>query len=344
MNSIPKRQSLSAAPPILVEVRRGTMIESVHRGAVAVIDADGAIVEAHGDIERAVYPRSAIKPLLALPIIETGAADKWQFSAAELAIACASHGGEPQHVATAGGILRRVGLSEADLECGAHPPSHVPSAHALIRAGEVPTPLHNNCSGKHAGMLATSRHLGEATRGYINEDHPAQRRAIAALAELCGVSFEGAARGVDGCGFPQIGIPVRALAHAMARFGAPAKLPPTRAAACMRLGQAMVAAPFMLAGTGRFCTRVTEIARGKALLKTGAEGVYMAAIPAKGLGIALKIDDGAARGAEVALANLLVRLADLDGGQRQALEEILMPPINNVAGRHVGQIAPAPTW
>src|SRR5262249_47629821 len=154
-------------------------------------------------------------------------------------------------------------------------------------------------------------HMGEATRGYINESHPAQARAIAALSDMCGMRFDGAARGIDGCGFPQIGIPVQALALAMAKFGAPAALPAARAKACTRIAAAMVAAPFMLAGTGRFCTRVTEIARGKVLMKTGAEGVYMAAIPAKGLGIALKIDDGATRAAEVALANLLLRLADL---------------------------------
>jgi L-asparaginase II len=344
MTAMPPRTSASATPPILVEVRRGAMVESLHRGAVAVVDADGAVVEAHGDIARPVYPRSAIKPLLALAIVESGAADRWQFTPAELALACASHGGEPDHVATANGVLTRVGLSEADLECGAHAPTHVPSAHALIRAGQAPTPLHNNCSGKHAGMLATSRHLGEATRGYINESHPAQQRVIGVLAQMCGLNFTGAARGIDGCGFPQIGIPVRALAHAMAKFGAPAKLAPGRAAACTRIAQAMVAAPFMLAGTGRFCTRVTEIARGKVLMKTGAEGVYMAAIPAKGLGIALKIDDGATRGAEVALANLMVRLAELDDGQRKALDELLTPPITNVVGRLVGQIAPAPTW
>jgi L-asparaginase II len=344
MTAMPARTTAPAAPPVLVEVRRGAMVESVHRGAVAVVDASGAVVEAHGDIARAVYPRSAIKPLLALAIVETGAAERWGFTQAELALACASHGGEPDHVATARGVLERAGLTEADLECGAHAPTHAASAHALIRAGQAPTPLHNNCSGKHAGMLATSRHLGEATRGYIHEAHPAQTRAIGVLAEMCAMTFDHAPRGVDGCGFPQIGIPVQALAHAMAKFGAPDGLDATRAAACKRVGQAMIAAPFMLAGTGRFCTRVTEIAKGKVLMKTGAEGVYMAAIPAKGLGIALKIDDGATRAAEVALANVLMRLADLDDSQKGALAEILTPPINNVAGKLVGQIAPAPTW
>ena len=332
----------TGAPPIAVHVIRGDMVESRHRAAFAVVDEAGRIVEARGEIDAPVYPRSAFKPLQALPLVETGAADRFALTAEELALACASHGGEKKHAETAAGVLARAGLSEADLECGAHLPYHVPSAHALIREGRAPSALHNNCSGKHAGMLITARHMGEATRGYIAPDHPVQRRVLRAIEEMVGLDLSKAPRGVDGCGLPQIGIPLRALALAIARLGAPDALPQTRAAACRRIGAAMTAHPFMVAGTGRFCTSIMTIATGKVIAKTGAEGMYMAAVPARGLGIALKIEDGAARAAEVTLASLLARYADFDDAQRTRLDTLLTPPIQNVAGRLVGRIAPVP--
>ena len=332
------------APPIAVHVSRGAAVESRHRAWYAVVDADGRVVAQAGDTETAVYARSAFKPLQALPVVETGAADRFALSPAELALACASHGGEPVHVSTAAGVLARAGLGVADLECGAHLPTHVPSQHALIRAGEAPNALHNNCSGKHAAMLATAVHQGEKTRGYIRPDHPAQRRVLRALEEMCGLDLGAAPRGIDGCGLPQIAIPLVALARAMARLGAPDALPPARAAACRRIAAAMTANPLMVSGTGRFCTRVMEIAAGKAVVKTGAEGMYMAAIPAKGLGIALKIEDGAARAAEIVTAALLARYAGFDDAQKLKLESLLHPPITNVVGLRVGEIARAPNF
>lgn len=332
---------MSDSSPVLVEVWRGAMAESLHRGAYAVVDVDGKTVDAGGHADRRVYPRSAIKPLQALPLVETGAADAFAVSAKELALACASHGGEPQHVEAVDGWLRRVGLAERDLECGAHAPSHAPSAKALAAAGQEPDRRHNNCSGKHTGMLTACRHMREPTSGYITREHAHQQRVIRALSDMCGVNLADAPAGIDGCGLPQLGIPLRALAQAYARFGAPATLPRTREAACRRLAAAMLEHPHMLAGTGRFCTRATEAAGGKALVKTGAEGVYIAAIPAKGLGIALKIDDGAARAAEVLISALLLRHADLGERERAALQPLLRPPIVNVAERVVGEIKPA---
>lgn len=327
--------------PILVEVWRGALAESVHRGAYVVTDADGRIVEAKGDPARPVFARSAIKPILALPLVETGAADAWKVSPAELALACASHGGEPRHTETVAAWLARLGLSEHDLECGAHAPYHVPSTQALYAAGREPSQLHNNCSGKHAGVLATCRHVGDATKGYIALEHPAQQRLLRALEEMCGVTLADAAQGIDGCGFPQLAIPLTALARGIARFGAPDSLAAARATACRRIAAAMVAHPLMVAGTGRFCTKALEIAAGKAVVKTGAEGLYMAAIPARGLGIALKVDDGAARAAEVAMAALLVRHAHLDQAQVSAFEALMRPPQTNVAGRTIGELKPA---
>ena len=332
------------ANPFLVDATRGAMVESRHRGRYVVADVDGRIVAAGGDVAAPVFPRSAIKFLQALPLIESGAADAFAFGDRELAVACASHGGEPRHVETVAGMLARIGLGEADLECGAHPPSAAAAAEALIRAGTRPGALHNNCSGKHAGMLATCRHLGDPTRGYIAPEHPQQRRVLAAFEAMLGLDLAHAPRGVDGCGLPQIGVPLAALAAGIARFGAPDRLPARRADACRRLAAAIVAEPFMLAGTGRFCTRAIMACGGKAAIKTGAEGVYVAAIPALGLGIALKIDDGAARAAEVAMGHLLLAHAGLDEAGRGRVREMIAPPVLNVAGRTVGGLAPAPGW
>ena len=330
--------------PFLVDVARGAMVESRHRGRYVVTDIDGRIVAAAGDVAAPVFPRSAIKFLQALPLVESGAADAFALSAPELAIACASHGGEPRHVATVAAWLSRMGLGPADLECGAHMPSAAAATEALIRAGEKPGALHNNCSGKHAGMLATCRHLGDPTRGYIDPGHPQQRRVLAAFEAMLGLDLARAPRGVDGCGLPQIGIPLTALAAGIARFGAPDRLPAQRAAACRRLAAAILAEPFMLAGSGRFCTRAIEACGGKAVIKTGAEGVYVAAIPARGLGIALKIDDGAARAAEVAMGHLLLAHGGLDDEARLRVQEMIAPRLRNAAGREVGGLAPAPGW
>jgi len=329
------------AAPVLVEVRRGDMVESRHRGSIAVVDASGTTVESSGDVDAPVYPRSSIKPLQALPLVESGGADAFAVTAPELALACASHGGEPRHVDTVLAWLRRIGLSVDDLECGAYWPSHAEAQHALIRAGQAPTAAHNNCSGKHAGMLTTCRHLGEPTRGYARPEHPAQRRTLRIFEEVCGVALERAPRGIDGCGLPQIGIPLEALARGIARLGAPDALPPQRAAACRRITRAMIEHPFMVAGSSRFCTSIIALGRGKAVVKTGAEGIYVAAIPSRGLGIALKIEDGAARAAEVALGDVLRRLGGFDAQQLAELEVLSKPPVKNAAGLAVGEIRPS---
>ena len=336
--------STLSASPVLVEIRRGAVIECWHRGVVAVVDVDGRIVAQTGDVERAIFARSSIKPLQALPLVETGAADASGAEPVDLALACASHGGEPQHVERILAWLTRLGLSAQDLECGVHPPYHAPSAAALIRAGQAPTTLHHDCAGKHTGVIATCRHLGEPTRGYIEPTHPAQRRILRALEEMCGLDLADAPRGRDGCGFPQIAIKVRALAHAVARLGCPDALPPLRAASCRRLAAAMMAHPVMVSWSNNFVAQVSAIAHAKVLLKSGADGVFVAAIPAKGLGIALKIEDGAGIAREVAMAALIARHAGLDEEERAAMAALIERPLNNDAGKIVGAIAPAPNW
>jgi len=326
--------------PVLVETTRGAMVESRHHGSAVVCDAKGRVVMAWGDPHAPIYARSALKPLQALPLVASGAADAFGLGPAELALACASHHGEPVHVERVRNWLGRAGLSERDLECGAHRPTDVAAADALVRAGEAPTALHNNCSGKHAGFLTTARHMGEPTRGYIAPDHPAQLRVIAAVETMSGLDLSRAPRGTDGCGIPVVAIPLAGLARAMARMADPQDVPPALAAASQRLLAAMAAEPLMVSGSTGFATALLRAAGPEVCAKPGAEGVYAAALRQQKLGLALKIEDGAGRASEVALAAILMRLGALDQAAIAALGERTRPPVRNVAGVVVGEIRP----
>ncbi len=329
------------ANPVLVEATRGGMVESRHRAAVAVVDIEGRVILQAGEIEASVYPRSAIKPLQALALVESGAAEAFGLGAAELALACASHNGEPRHAETVGAWLARIGCSAEDLECGAHLPYHQESLEALLRGGAAPSALHNNCSGKHAGFLSVARHLGHPTEGYIRYDHPVQQQVLGILETLTGLDLSEAPRGIDGCGIPVLGMPLGNLALAMARFAQPDDQPEARRAACLRLQQALAAEPFMIAGSGRFCSRVIEATKGRALVKTGAEGVFCGALPELGLGFALKVDDGAGRAAEVACGRVLRRLGVIGETETAALAAVFQPTLFNRAGRAVGELRTA---
>src|SRR5436305_3666313 len=258
--------------PVLVELVRGTLVESRHRGAVAVVDADGAAVLALGDVGQLVYPRSAVKPLQTLPLIESGAADRFGFGDEEIALACASHGGEPGHVEVASRMLARAGLDVAALECGAHWPSHQPSSQALSRSGGAPSALHNNCSGKHSGFLCVACATGVERRGYVKAEHVVQREVRGALESLTGVGLSADACGIDGCSIPTWAVPLTALAHAFARFGTGEGLGAERAKAATRIRAACAAQPYFVAGTGRFCTEIMKLLGARVLAKTGAEG------------------------------------------------------------------------
>ncbi len=329
-----------AANPVLVEVTRGAAVESWHRGAFAVLHADGRLEASAGDIERPVYPRSAVKPLQAIPLVESGAARHFALGAEQLALACASHGGENQHTERVAEWLARLSLATADLECGAHLPLYEPAAAALLAAGRPASALHNNCSGKHAGFLTLARHLGAPTRGYPDPAHPSQTAWQAVLAELGDYDVESAPRGVDGCGIAVIGIPLRNLALAMARFAVPAGLAPARGAAVRQIQDAMRTAPALVAGTGRLCTAIMQVAGQHALVKTGAEGVYSAALPRRGLGVALKMDDGGKRAAECAITALLHALDAFDPPAWRRLAEREVAPLLNATGRAVGVVQP----
>lgn len=334
--------------PILVEVTRGAHIESQHAGALAVLDADGAVLAQLGDITRPVFPRSAVKVLQALPFIASGAADQLGLCDAELALACASHNGEPLHVQTAAGMLAKAGLDVAALECGSHWPAYDQAARALATAGERPGALHNNCSGKHAGFacLACAMHSGRSDlrgffSGYVQPEHTVMREVTAALQAATGVDLSTAPRGIDGCSIPTYGIPLHHLALAFARVATGQGLSAAHARAAQRLRQAVAREPFMVGGSGRFDTRVMLSLGERAFVKVGAEGVYCAALPQRGLGVAIKMDDGNnARAAEVVMAALIETLVPLSDEEAVFMRTLSEPQLQNWNGLKVGGLRP----
>jgi L-asparaginase II len=326
--------------PVLVETLRGAQVESRHRGAVTVVDVGGCAVETIGDVEWPVFPRSAIKALQALPLVESGVADRFGFGAEELALACASHGGEPGHVATVERMLAAAGLDASALKCGAHWPLHQASAQALARSGAVAGAIHNNCSGKHAGFLCAACATGADRDGYFKPDHPVQRAVKATLEDLAGMTIPETARAIDGCSVPTWAMPLGALARAFARFGCGQGMEATRAQAAARLREACAAKPWHVAGTGRFCTELMRTFGARVFVKTGAEGVFCAALPAQGLGIAVKCDDGGSRAAEVMMAATLAKLMR-SVADRAALERFVRPTLRNWNGIEVGGLRPA---
>ena len=333
------------ANPILVEAWRGGIVESMHRGAVAVVDADGAVHTALGDIERPVFPRSAIKLLQALPLVESGAAERFGLGDESLALACASHRGEDMHVRAAAATLAAVGLDAGVLECGVHWPYDEASARALAARGATPGALHNNCSGKHAGFVCLGCTMSgdddprRFLRGYVSPDHPVMREVSSALQASTGFDLTRTAAGTDGCSIPTYAIPLRHLAHAFARVGTGVGLRDGHARAARRLRAAVAAAPLMVAGSGRFDSLVMAHFGERVFCKVGAEGMYCAALPQRGLGIAIKMDDGNnARACEVALAALLGSLVAADDADAALLGGLADAPLTNWNGIVVGRL------
>ena len=326
---------------VVIEVTRGPVVESRHEGIAAVVKSDGTVVASWGDIDAPILPRSANKPIQAMAFVESGAVERFGLGDEHIALSCASHSGEPRHVETVRAWLASVGLGEGDLECGTHAPRLPQTVEALIRANAVPTAAFNNCSGKHSGFLTTAVQYGEPTNGYIKYDHPVQRRLRDVMSDLCGADAHAFPHGTDGCGIPTLATPLKSLARAMASMADPSRLSNKHAEAAIRIRAAMNAEPFMVAGSGRFCTRINGALPGVVQVKTGAEGVFCAMLPTLGLGVALKMWDGAGRASEVAMAALLDHLGVLPAGQR---DEILHPAIKNVVGLLVGEVRPAKSW
>ena len=297
-------------PTVLVELTRGDRVESRHRGHAVIVGDTGAIVAAWGDPEAVVYPRSAAKMLQALPLITSGAAHAHGLGPEHLALACASHIGAAVHTTRVAAWLGDIGLTPSALMCGPQDPLD-PEALELLRVqGRRPGQIHNNCSGKHAGFLTLARHLGAPASDYVDPGHPVQAAARAAIEDMCGETSPG--WGVDGCSAPNFAVTLAGFARALARMAAPERLTPARRDAAQALVGAMMAHPVLVAGQGMCCTVLMQAARGRAAVKSGAEGVYAAILPEQRLGIALKIEDGASRASEAAVAALLARCGVLE--------------------------------
>ncbi|MFD1327518.1 asparaginase [Mycoplana ramosa] len=324
--------------PVLVEVTRGNRVESRHRGMVVAVDGDGKVVFALGDIDAAVFPRSACKAMQALPLVESGAADAYGFGAKELALACASHNGEPEHVALAARMLAAAGRDVSALECGAHWSSDQAVLIDQARTLERPTALHNNCSGKHAGFVCAACHTGTDPKGYVGYDHPIQAEIRGAMESLTGAALAHDNCGTDGCSIPTYAVPLKALAHGFARMATGTGLAPGRARASKRLIDACMAEPFFVAGSRRSCTKLMQIAPGRIFAKIGAEGVFCAALPDKGIAIALKCADGASRAADAMVAATLARFFDDTPEIKASLMAHANHAMRNWNGIHVGDV------
>ncbi|RIY01948.1 asparaginase [Aureimonas flava] len=325
---------------IVIETTRGNAVESRHLAHVAVCDGAGTAVLLGGEVERPVFPRSAVKVFQAIPLIEKGAADALGLDVADLSLACASHSGEPGHVERAAAVLAKAGLGETHLECGCHWPFEQRVALTLARAGEEPNQLHNNCSGKHAGFLCTAVHQGEDPRGYVAAAHPVQRRVRDVLADLTRTRpGDDQPAGIDGCSIPTYAAPLRSFAEGFARLASGQRVDGGRAAAGQRLMAACMAEPWLMAGTRRACVSLMEAAPGRVFAKTGAEGVFCGAVPELGLGFALKIDDGATRAAEATVAAVLARIwRPHDAALAERYDALSRTTLRNWEGTAVGEI------
>jgi L-asparaginase II len=333
----------------MVELTRGSIVESFHTGAVAVVDAEGRLVASYGDVDALTFLRSSAKPFQALPFIESGGDQAFDLSGPEVAVICASHSGTDEHVAVVESIQKKIGVSEKDLLCGTHTPSHEPTQRALILRQAEPTPNRHNCSGKHTGMLAHAVLRRLPTADYINPNHAVQHTILTAFAEMTGLPVEAVVTGIDGCSAPNFAVPLRHAALGYARLIDPHRLSPARAQACQRIVSAMTSYPNMVAGPGRFDTALMELGRGSLLSKGGAEGYQCIGIApgvlgpgSPGLGIALKIADGDVQGraGTVAAVEVLRQLGVLSAGDLDALQRFSRRPLENFRKLRVGEIRP----
>lgn len=326
-----------------VRVWRGGEVESVHAVAAAVVDERGRLVQRHGDPRRRAFLRSSAKPIQLLPLVEEGVVETYGFSSDELAVMAASHNAEPVHVAAVRSILLKAGLEETMLRCGAHEPMGKAAADELRRRGERPTAIHNNCSGKHAGMLAVCRALGWPLETYLEPEHPLQQRIWRTLADLSGLDPEEIGRAVDGCGVVVFSLPVEAMARAWASLAvADARRADDRERAIGRVFDAMAAHPDLVAGSGRLDSDLLHRRGRRLIVKTGAEGVFCAALrgtsEGEPRGLALKVVDGAGRAQDVALLELLAALGVVSPEDDAILAAHARPTVRNRAGTVVGRI------
>lgn len=322
----------------LIHVMRGAVVESIHRGHMAVVDTSGRLLAGAGNPDFVTYARSSAKFIQAVPVVASGAAEAFGYTEQEIAVMCASHGGEPTHVNTVAAMLGKLGIGPEKLLCGAHAPYHKPSADALVEEGRHPSSLHNNCSGKHTGMLTLASYIGAPLETYLEPDHPVQKLMLAAFAEFAGIAEDEIAVGVDGCGVPVYGAPLKNIALAFARLGKPSG--PLPVEACRTIVGAVSKHPYMIAGEGRFDTALIEATGGRLVGKMGAEGVFAVTIPGSGLALASKIEDGNQRANYPAVTEALMQLGWLSQEESERLSSFHHPVVKNWAGTEVGRIVP----
>jgi L-asparaginase II len=327
-----------AENPVLVRIRRGEAIESQHRGAWVLADSTGRVLDGQGEFTRPVFVRSAVKCLQALPLLETGAAERFGFSDVEIALALASHNAEIGQTEAIAGLLARLGLAESDLKCGAEPPRD-PRARELLRSsGGKPTAIHNNCSGKHAGFLALALHLRAPKDRYLDPASPGQIRVREAVLAMSGVRESELTTAVDGCSAPTFRMPLVGLATAFARVASPRELERPRREACERMVASVAAHPGMIAGEHkRICTDIARATRGRVFPKIGGDAVYGIGIQGADRGLAIKIDDGSTRGLHPLVVALLSRFGFLSGSEAEALADWRQETIHNWAGLAIGR-------
>lgn len=333
----------------VVEATRGSVVESVHFGAVAVVDSEGRLIASYGSPEAVSCLRSSSKPIQILPFVEDGGVEKFGITEKELAVMCASHSGTDEHVAVVDGIQKKIGVAESDLLCGTHPAIDKETAKAMILRGETPTPLRHNCSGKHTGMLANALLHDLSIENYIDADHPLQKLLLKTFAEMCDLEPEDVKLGIDGCSVPVFAVPLFNAAYAFARIADPVSLAENRAEACRKISQAMMHHPFMVAGPNRFDTALMEAAAGSVFCKGGAEGYHCIGIMpnmidghSHGLGIAIKVADGDAAGRAIALTAVetLRQLGVLNNEMLAGLANFDRRPIYNWRHFEVGELRP----
>ncbi len=323
---------------LIAEVTRSGIVESRHYGSIAVVDNRGELIAGAGDVNRVTYMRSAAKPVQAIPVIESGAVDAFGISDKELAVICASHQGQDIHVSAVSSILAKIGVNERSLACGIHPPANAAAARSLVRTGREPRALHNNCSGKHVGMLALAQHFGADLETYLDSESPVQTAIKSALGETLDVKKSAVHLGTDGCGAPTFAVPLRNIALGFARFGDPVELPASRSNAMRRISAAMTDNAEMVSGTGGMDTDVMSVGNGKVMMKGGAEGLKAIALLDRGIGIACRMEDGSDR-AFAAIVWQLVRdlgvFSDDDLADLAALQPVA---VMNHQGRVIGEI------
>lgn len=328
---------MASKQPLIVEVLRGPVVESLHQVMAVVVNEVGSVTHYWGNPAFLTMPRSAIKMLQALPLIESGAAEKFNLEEKHIALACSSHRGEKDHLVALAQWLEKAGIKESQFICGPHLPYHEESAHEMIRRGAKPTVLCNNCAGKHAGIISTCLHLGEDPAGYEKYEHNAQKRLRKVLSEAMRVDHSKVPHGVDGCGIPTYAVPLQAMAVGMATFINP-KESSARKLAAERILRAVKSHPFYVSGSDNFATAVIEKSQGRTIVKGGAEGVFCGVLPEKKVAFAVKAADGAGRAAQAATASLLLQLGGLSVDEFKALAPYTMPTVTNWKGDVVGQI------